>query len=128
MDSGLSSRERERQYYLNPFTNLPQREANPSLVVKRGKGVYVYDEDGREYLEGLSGLWCCSLGFSEERLAKVAYQQMRDLPYYHSFTGKIPSVTVELAERLVDLAPASLSRVIFANSGSESNDTAVKIV
>ena len=128
MDSGLSSREREQQYYLNPFTNLPQRETNPSLVVKRGKGVYVYDEDGREYLEGLSGLWCCSLGFSEERLAKVAYQQMRDLPYYHSFTGKIPSVTVELAERLVDLAPASLSRVIFANSGSESNDTAVKIV
>ena len=98
MDSGLSSREREQQYYLNPFTNLPQRETNPSLVVKRGKGVYVYDEDGREYLEGLSGLWCCSLGFSEERLAKVAYQQMRDLPYYHSFTGKIPSVTVELAE------------------------------
>ncbi|MBQ31860.1 MAG: aspartate aminotransferase family protein [Deltaproteobacteria bacterium] len=128
MDSGLSSREREQQYYLNPFTNLPQRETNPSLVVKRGKGVYVYDEDGREYLEGLSGLWCCSLGFSEERLAKVAYQQMRDLPYYHSFTGKIPAVTVELAERLVDLAPASLSRVIFANSGSESNDTAVKIV
>ncbi|MAE16793.1 MAG: aspartate aminotransferase family protein [Deltaproteobacteria bacterium] len=128
MDSGLSSHEREQQYYLNPFTNLPQRETNPSLVVKRGKGVYVYDEDGREYLEGLSGLWCCSLGFSEERLAKVAYQQMRDLPYYHSFTGKIPSVTVELAERLVDLAPASLSRVIFANSGSESNDTAVKIV
>lgn len=128
MDSGLSSRERERQYYLNPFTNLPQRTANPSLVVNRGKGVYVYDEDGREYLEGMSGLWCCSLGFSEERLAKVAYQQMQDLPYYHSFTGKIPSVTVELAERLVDLAPASLSRVIFANSGSESNDTAVKIV
>ena len=128
MDSGLSSHEREQQYYLNPFTNLPQRETNPSLVVKRGKGVYVYDEDGREYLEGLSGLWCCSLGFSEERLAKVAYQQMRDLPYYHSFTGKIPAVTVELAERLVDLAPASLSRVIFANSGSESNDTAVKIV
>ncbi len=128
MDSGLSSREREQQYYLNPFTNLPQRETNPSLVVKRGKGVYVYDEDGREYLEGLSGLWCCSLGFSEERLAKVAYQQMRDLPYYHSFTGKIPAVTVELAERLVKLAPSPLSRVIFANSGSESNDTAVKIV
>ncbi len=128
MDSGLSSRERERQYYLNPFTNLPQREANPSLVIKRGKGVYVYDEDGREYLEGLSGLWCCSLGFSEERLAKVAYQQMQDLPYYHSFTGKIPAVTVELAERLVKLAPSPLSRVIFANSGSESNDTAVKIV
>ena len=128
MDSGLSSLERERQYYLNPFTNLPQREASPSLVVNRGKGVYVYDEDGREYLEGMSGLWCCSLGFSEERLAKVAYQQMQDLPYYHSFTGKIPSVTVELAERLVGLAPAPLSRVIFANSGSESNDTAVKIV
>ena len=128
MDSGLSSLERERQYYLNPFTNLPQREANPSLVVNRGKGVYVYDEDGREYLEGMSGLWCCSLGFSEKRLAKVAYQQMQVLPYYHSFTGKIPAVTVELAERLIELAPSPLSRVIFANSGSESNDTAVKIV
>lgn len=75
----------------------------------------------------MSGLWCVSLGFSESRLIRAAEQQMKTLPYYHSFTGKVPAVTLELSERLVEMAPKPMSKVLYANSGSESNDTAVKV-
>ena len=125
--SQLTSLERDRRYYLNPFTNLIAKERQEHLVIARGKGVHVYDESGQEYLEGMSGLWCVSLGWSEPRLVEAARRQMEELPYYHSFTGKLPKVTVELAERLMNLAPEPLGKVVFANSGSESNDTAVKV-
>lgn len=123
----LNSVERDRRFYLNPFTNLVAKETQEHLVISRGRGVYVYDESGREYIEGMSGLWCVSLGWSEERLVEAATRQMRELPYYHSFTGKLPDVTVELAEKLMEIAPSPLGKVVFANSGSESNDTAVKV-
>ena len=97
------------------------------LVITRGEGVYVYDDEGRRYLEGMSGLWCASLGFSEKRLAEAAYRQMLELPFYHSFGGKVPAISTELAERLIGIAPAGLGRVLFANSGSEANDTAIKL-
>jgi 4-aminobutyrate--pyruvate transaminase len=97
------------------------------LVITRGEGVYVYDDEGRRYLEGMSGLWCASLGFSERRLAEAAYRQMCELPFYHSFAGKVPAIATELAERLVRMAPAGMGKVLFANSGSEANDTAIKL-
>ena len=87
----------------------------------------MYDDEGRRYLEGMSGLWCASLGFSEKRLAEAAYRQMLELPFYHSFGGKVPAISTELAERLIGIAPAGLGRVLFANSGSEANDTAIKL-
>jgi 4-aminobutyrate--pyruvate transaminase len=76
----------------------------------------------------MAGLWCASLGFSERRLAEAAYRQMLELPFYHSFGGKVPAVTTELAEKLVSIAPGRLARAIFANSGSEANDTAIKLI
>jgi 4-aminobutyrate--pyruvate transaminase len=98
------------------------------LVIARGDGVYVIDEQGRRYLEGMAGLWCASLGFSERRLADAAYRQMLELPFYHSFAGKVPAIATELAEKLVSMAPGKLARAIFATSGSEANDTAIKLV
>src|SRR6185503_13103862 len=77
--------------------------------------------------EGMAGLWCASLGFSERRLAEAAYRQMLELPFYHSFAGKVPAISAELAERLIGIAPAGMGRVLFANSGSEANDTAIKL-
>lgn len=115
------------KHYLNPYTNLKTIEAEGPMIITRGEGVYVHDQSGKRYIEGLSGLWCVSLGFSEMRLWEAAQSQMEELPYYHSFGGKVPDVSLELAERLVQMAPTPLSRAIFANSGSESNDTAVKI-
>jgi len=127
METESLSRQRDYRYYINPYTNLKANETSGPLVIERGQGVFVYDENGKEYLEGMSGLWCVSLGFSEERLVQAAERQMKILPYYHSFTGKVPAVTLELSERLVEMAPKPMSKVLYANSGSESNDTAVKV-
>ena len=127
MSLTTSAARRDLAFHLHPSTNLRQVQSEGPLVITRGEGVYVYDDEGRRYLEGMSGLWCASLGFSERRLAEAAYRQMLELPFYHSFGGKVPAVSTELAERLIGIAPAGLGRVLFANSGSEANDTAIKL-
>src|SRR6185436_14412020 len=118
---------RDQSFHLHPSTNLRLVQKEGPLVITRGEGVYVYDEEGRRYLEGMAGLWCASLGFSERRLADASYRQMSELPFYHSFAGKVPAVSTELAERLIGIAPAGMGKVLFANSGSEANDTAIKL-
>ena len=118
---------RDLSFHLHPSTNLRSVQAEGPLVITRGEGVYVYDDEGRRYLEGMAGLWCASLGFSERRLAEAAYKQMCELPFYHSFGGKVPAISTELAERLIGMAPAGMAKVLFANSGSEANDTAIKL-
>ena len=118
---------RDLSYHLHPATNLRSIVTEGPLVITRGDGVYVYDDEGKRYLEGMAGLWCASLGFSERRLAEAAYKQMCELPFYHSFAGKVPAISTELAERLILMAPAGMSKVLFANSGSEANDTAIKL-
>ncbi len=117
-------------HHFHPYTNLRAIERDPPLVIVRGEGVEVIDETGQRYLEGMAGLWCASLGFSEPRLAEAARRQMQVLPYYHSFSGKAHNVVAELAERLTTLAPTAALRaghILFANSGSEANDTAFKL-
>jgi 4-aminobutyrate--pyruvate transaminase len=118
---------RDLSFHLHPATNLRSVQSEGPLVITRGEGVYVYDDEGRRYLEGMAGLWCASLGFSERRLADAAYRQMCELPFYHSFGGKVPAISTELAERLIGIAPAGMAKVLFANSGSEANDTAIKL-
>src|SRR5262245_53122286 len=119
---------RDVAYQLHPFTNLSRHQSEGPLVIARGKGVYVYDEAGREYLEGLAGLWCTSLGFGEDRLVEAAARQMRRLPYYHQFGGKANEVAIDLAERLIRLLPVPLSKVFFNKPRSEANESAIKIV
>src|SRR5450432_816227 len=118
---------RDLSFHLHPATNLRQVQAEGPLVITRGEGVYVYDDEGKRYLEGMAGLWCASLGFSERRFAEAAYKQMCELPFYHSFSGKVPAISTELAERLIAMAPPGMAKVLFANSGSEANDTAIKL-
>ncbi len=118
---------RDQSFHLHPATNLRTVQKEGPLVITRGEGVYVYDDEGRRYLEGMSGLWCASLGFSERRLAEAAYRQMCELPFYHSFSGKVPAIATELAQRLIRIAPAGMGKALFANSGSEANDTAIKL-
>jgi len=98
------------------------------LVAVKGDGIRVYDEEGRSYIEAVAGLWCASLGFKNERLARAAYNQMQTLPFYHAFAGKTHLPIIDLAEKLISLAPSPMDKVYFANSGSEANDTAIKIV
>lgn len=115
-------------HVVHPYTNLNvHNEQGPTIVVK-GDGCYVYDDKGKRYLEGMSGLWCASLGFSEKRLGDAAYKQFQNLPYYHLFNHHSHLVAIELATKLASLAPGDLNHVLFASSGSEANDSAVKIV
>lgn len=118
----------DTRHHLHPYTQLRDLEQSGPLVIVRGEGVQVFDEHGKAYIEGMAGLWCASLGFSEKRLAHAAARQMATLPYYHSFSGKVPGPVTELVQTLIDWAPVPMARVVFANSGSESNDTAFKLV
>lgn len=113
---------------LHPFTDFARyAEEGPHIIV-RGNGVHVEDEDGKRYIEGVSGLWSISLGFGQQRLADAAYKQFLELPSYHIFRGKSHPRAAELADRLLSISPVPMSKVFFANSGSEANDTAVKLV
>lgn len=116
------------RHHLHPYTQLRELEQDGPLVIVRGEGVQVFDEHGKAYIEGMAGLWCAGLGFSEKRLADAAYRQMTTLPYYHSFSGKVPGPVTALVEAMIKWAPVPMARVLFANSGSESNDTAFKLV
>lgn len=123
-----SAQARDIAYQVHPQTNLRLHQTEGPLVVERGEGAYVFDDAGRRYLEGMAGLWCASLGFSERRLAEVAYEQMKTLPYYHTFNGRSHPASIDLAEKLIEIAPAPMSKVLFQSSGSEANDTAIKLV
>lgn len=113
---------------MHPNTNLRHHERTGPLVIDRGDGVRVYDHHGKEYIEGLAGLWSVAVGFSEPRLAEAAYKQMLKLPYYHTFSSKAHEPSIRLAERLVEMTPENLTRVFFTSSGSEANDTILKMV
>ena len=123
----MKSAEQEKKYFINPYTNLKDIRKYGSLIIEKGRGIYVYDENNNKYIEGLAGLWCVALGFNNKRLIKAANKQFNLLPNYHSFTGKVPLTTLKLSEELVKISPKSLTKVLYANSGSESNDTAIKM-
>ncbi len=113
---------------LHPNTDLKTHQETGPVVIVRGEGVRVWDDAGKPYIEAVAGLWCASLGFSNERLVQAAANQMRQLPYYHGFTSKSHGPMIDLAEMLLARAPVPMSKVFFANSGSEANDTAIKMV
>ena len=123
-----STAARDIAYHLHPYTNARKHEEVGPMVVARGEGVRIYDEDGAEYIEAMAGLWSTALGWNNDRLADAAYAQLKTLPYYHAFAHKVPDVSVDLSEKLIQKAPDSVSKVIFSNSGSEANDTAIKLI
>ena len=112
---------------LHPYTDLYKQLDDGPLVMARGKGVRVQDTDGTWYLEGMAGLWSASLGFDQARLVEAATKQMQKLPFYHVFSNRSHEVAIELSEKLLSIAPPELVRVLFSNSGSEANDTAIKL-
>ena len=113
---------------IHPYTNLEKHKTDGPMVIARGDGVYVHDETGKRYLEGMAGLWSTSLGFSEKRLVEAARRQMEQLPTYHMFNSRSTEPSIEAAEELLKIVPKGLGKVLFANSGSEANDQAAKIV
>lgn len=113
---------------LHPYTNHIVHEQIGPKTYTRGEGVHIWDEHGKKFIEGLAGLWCTSLGFSEQRLIDAAAKQLSTLPYNHSFAGRTAPVVTELADQLISLAPDPMSKAYFVSSGSEAVDSAVKFV
>ena len=118
---------RDVETLIHPYTDLAAFRASGPLVLERGKGVFVYDTNGKPYIEGMSGLWCTALGYGNEELAETAAAQMKRLGFAHLFSAKSHDPAIELAERLKEMAPVPTSKVFFCNSGSEANDTQVKL-
>jgi 4-aminobutyrate---pyruvate transaminase len=127
-DLGNSPAARDIASVLHPYTNLAVHREKGPMIIESGKGIYVYDDSGKEYIEGLAGLWCTALGFGVEELVEAAAEQMRKLPYYHMFASKSTGPAIDLADRLTGMLPIENSKIFFANSGSEANDSLIKMV
>jgi len=122
-----SLHEADIAHVFHPQTNLAAHATSGPLVIASGEGVWLTDDTGKRYLDGMAGLWCTGLGYSEPRLAEAAARQFAALPFSHSFAGRSHEPGIRLAEELVAVAPAGLNRAFFASSGSEANDTAIKL-
>ena len=115
-------------HHLHPFTDYKALAAEGSRVIVRAEGCTLWDSQGNAILDGMAGLWCVNIGYGRDELADVAARQMRELPYYNTFFKTTTRPATELATRLAELTPEGLEHVFFANSGSEANDTIVRIV
>lgn len=111
----------------HPNTNLAAHHKAGPFFLSRGEGIHVWDDHGKRYIEGMSGLWCTTLGYGDEELAQAAYDQIKKLSFTHLFAGKSHEPAVLLAEKLVEMAPFDASRAFFGNSGSDGNDTQIKL-
>ncbi|PRY73493.1 aspartate aminotransferase family protein [Halomonas ventosae] len=118
----------DRAHHLHPFTDFKALGEEGSRIIERGEGVYIFDAEGNRILDGMAGLWCVNLGYGRDELVTAAAEQMRRLPYYNTFFKTTHPPAVKLAEKLCALAPAHLNHVFFTGSGSEANDTVLRMV
>ncbi|MFP7671833.1 aspartate aminotransferase family protein [Marivita sp. S0852] len=123
-----SDEARDIAYHFHGYTNARIHEEQGPMIMDRGEGVYVFDTAGNRYIEGMAGLWSVAVGFNEKRLINAATTQMQRLPYYHNFAHRSHGPAIDLAEKLIELAPVPMSKVFFTNSGSEANDTILKMI
>jgi 4-aminobutyrate--pyruvate transaminase len=118
---------RDIETVIHPYTNLARhREVGP-LILNEGRGIYLYDDKGRRYIEGLAGLWCTALGYGNEEIVEAAAQAMRKVSFTHAFGGKSHDGVIELSEKIKEIAPVPTSKVLFGTSGSEANDMQIKL-
>ncbi len=118
----------DAQHHLHPFTNHDDMHATGTHVMVRGEGVYLWDARGQKLLDGLAGLWCVNVGYGCREIADAVDAQMRRLPYYCSFFNTTTEPAIELAAKVASLAPRGMGHVMFCNSGSEANETALKLI
>ena len=122
-------RQLDARHHFKPFSdNAELNKKGGALIIEKADGITLTDSEGRELLDGMAGLWCVNIGYGRDSLAKAAYEQMLELPYYNTFFKTATPPTVELAEKLVEITPEGLEHVFFGSSGSEANDTIVRMV
>ncbi len=127
-DATAAWRDLDARHHLHPFTDTQQLNAAGVRVITRGEGVYLWDSEGRRLLDGMAGLWCVNLGYGRRELVEAAARQLAELPYYNTFFQSATPPAIELAAALAEITPAGLDHAFFANSGSEANDTIIKMV
>ncbi|MEM6906338.1 MAG: aminotransferase class III-fold pyridoxal phosphate-dependent enzyme, partial [Pseudomonadota bacterium] len=127
-DMLTNAQTRDLEALLHPYTNAAVHRRVGAHLIEGGSGVHVWDDRGRRYIEGMAGLWCCGLGFGDNELIEAAQEQLSRLPYYHLFGGRTHEPAIELAEKIKDLFPVPMARVFYCSSGSEANDTQVKLL
>ena len=120
--------QRDAAHFLHPFTDHAALRSRGARVIVRGQGVYLWDSEGKQLIDGMSGLWCVNVGYGRTSISQAVYRQMETLPFYNSFFNTTNVPAVELATELVALAPPQFSHVFFTGSGSEANDTVVRMV
>ena len=121
-------RQLDQQHHLHPFTDFRDYAATGGRIGSRAEHIYIYDSDGNKIQDAMSGLWCCSLGYSQDGIKKAVADQLMELPFYNNFFKCSNQPAVELATRLCEMTPANFNKVFFTNSGSEANDTQIKFV
>ncbi len=119
--------ELDAAHHIHPFNNIQQLKDEGVLVIAEGQGIYVFDENGKRYIDGMAGLWCVNIGYGREELMTAAQQQMSKLPYYNTFFQSTTAPVAKLAAKITALAPDNLNHIFFANSGSEANDTIMRM-
>jgi L-2,4-diaminobutyrate transaminase len=124
----LSLAELDRRSFLHPFTPLADHLENGPRVIVEGEGAWLRDLDGQRYFDAMAGLWCVDIGYGRPEVVEAIYQQARKLSYYHAFSSMATEPSIRLADRLIRLAPEGISKVFFGNSGSDANDTNVKLI
>mgnify|MGYP006284204491 CR=1 FL=1 len=120
--------ELSRRNFLHPFTSINDHQQHGPTVMTRGDGIYVWDNQGKQYLDALAGLWCVNVGYGREEIAQAVAQQVRDLTFYQAFLGMATEPAIRLASEVADLTPGDCNRIFFGNSGSDANDTAIKLI
>ncbi len=115
-------------HHLHPFTDHKDLRAAGTRIITRADGPFIYDSEGNELLDGMAGLWCVNVGYGRHELAEAAYAQMKELPYYNSFFRCSTPTPVLLSRKLAEIAPSGVKQVFYGSSGSESNDTALRLV
>src|ERR1051326_4606162 len=120
--------EADRAFHLHPFTHHLDMHAQGTHVIESAEGCFLTDATGRRLLDGLAGLWCVNVGYGRREIVEAVHAQMSRLPYYCSFFNTTNEPAIRLAQRLARLAPPRLQHTLFSNSGSEANETALKII
>ena len=120
--------QKDKDHHLHPFTDHLQLSEKGTRVITRGDGVYIWDSEGHQILDAMSGLWCVNLGYGRKELAQAAFEQMEELPYYNNFFQCTHPPAIELSSVLGEVSPKGMDHVFFTSSGSEAIDTVVRMV
>lgn len=125
---GLSLSQVDRKFFFHPFTALKAHEASGGKIIKSARGSTLTDIEGNKFLDAMAGLWCVNLGYGNHELADAISDQVKQLSYYHSFSGMSTDLAPVLSEKIIGMFPKPMSKVFYGGSGSDANDTNAKIV